>query len=122
LQEKFKLERSYKLLSAKGINDLKQPDPEGGFFWTFPDGVWITHLSAVGFNKDKTIAFVAMDAQCGGACGHGTSCTLQKRNGKWQKYEPYVPPVVVKGKKDQNGEVHFTVRSVPGASYCAWYY
>jgi hypothetical protein len=88
LQRKFELKRDYQLLSSKEVEKLRQPDPKGGFFWYFPPGVEIIHFSAVGFNADRTIAFVEMDVVCGGVCGHGSPFLLQKRNSKWSEYSP----------------------------------
>jgi hypothetical protein len=125
LQEKFNIPQNYKLLSDKEIKDMMQPDPQGGFFWYFPENIQITHLSAVGFNKDKTIAFVAMDIRCGGQCGGGTSYTLQKVAGKWQEYEkPWITRVVKKEKKDvKDGEWQsYNVILKGFSSTCAWSY
>jgi hypothetical protein len=108
LQPKFDLGRNYRLLSQKEIDTLRQPDPAGGFFWRFPDGVSIIHLSAVGFSGDKTIAFVGMDSACGGQCGDGGPFVFQNRNGKWLKYDP--PPV-----KNSDGTFQFE-------SICGWSY
>lgn len=88
LQRKFTLNRNYELLSNEEIERLRRPDPKDGFFWYFPRGVEIVHLSAVGFTADKTIAFVEMGVICGGLCGHGSPFLLQKRNGRWREYSP----------------------------------
>jgi hypothetical protein len=88
LQPKFKLTRNYKLLSEEEIKALIKPDPKGGFFYSFHGDVSIIHLSAIGFNADKTTAFVEMSSVCGGLCGGGGPFTFQKINGKWRKYEP----------------------------------
>jgi len=88
LLPKFGLKRNYQLLSSEDIKRLQRSDPKGGFFWYFPPGVKLIHFSAVGFNADRTIAFVEMDVQCGGLCGHGSPFLLQKRKGKWGEYSP----------------------------------
>ncbi len=112
--------RDYKLLSAGEIEALKKPDPRGDFFWRFPDGIWLTRFSAVGFNKNKTIAFVAMDGSCGSLCGHGTSYTLQKVDGKWREYERPGKTKVVKSWKDANGDYHYRIVGRVFGSSCAW--
>jgi hypothetical protein len=88
LERKLKLGRTYKLLSIAEIEKLQIPDPQGGFFWRFPEAVTIRSLSAVGFNADKTVAVVEMDFECGGQCGHGGPFILQKQKGKWIRYSP----------------------------------
>jgi hypothetical protein len=121
LQSTFSFGRDYRLLSAKEISDLRQPDPMGGFFWHFPDGTSITHLSAIGFDAAKTVAFVEIDSQCGGACGSGRPHVLQKRDGKWQRYESNEKPKIIKRQKDKNGGYVVAYRSM-GTSYCSWSY
>jgi hypothetical protein len=120
LQDKF-LDRDYRLISEKEIAALRRPDPEGGFFWTFPNGMSITHLSAVGFNATKAVAFVAIDFQCGGVCGAGRSYILEKRANKWQEYESKLAPRVIKRKKNKDGTEILTMRG-PTLSSCTWNY
>lgn len=108
LQRKFELKRDYQLLSIKEVEKLRRPDPKGGFFWYFPSGVEIVHFSAVGFNADRTIAFVEMDTMCGGLCGHGSPFLLQKRDGRWREYSP---PWI----ENPDGTFH-------GTSICSWNY
>jgi len=122
LQKKFDRGRNYKLLSQKEISDLKQPDPKGGFFWYFPDETEITHLSAVGFNANKTVAFVEMDVQCGGLCGRGTSYALEKRDGKWQEWKDHRTAKVTKRKKNPDGSWTVALSGGPYIGYCGWNY
>jgi hypothetical protein len=89
--QQLDLSKKYKLISTTEIEQMKSSDPKAGLFWRFPKGIEIARLSTVGFNADKTLAFLEMDTICGGACGQGHPYILQKRNGKWQEYDP--PPV-----------------------------
>lgn len=108
LQRKLNLKSTYKLLSAREIEDLRKPDPQGGFNWHFRRGAGVYHFSAVGFSADETIAFVEMDFGCGGMCGHGNPYILRKKNGKWKQYDP---PVVTNPDDTYN---------FPAS--CSWYY
>jgi len=119
LQHKFNSKQNYRLVSSEEIERLQQPDPQGGFFWRFPEGVMIRHFSAVGFNRDKTLAFVETDLVCGGQCGRGQPYVLQRRDGKWQEYEGKAPKVV-KRKKTSDGVYEVTMKSFVG--YCGWAY
>jgi hypothetical protein len=121
LNQSLNLGREYKLLSAKEIKAMEQPDPEGGFFWRFPEGTAIVHLSAVGFNASRTIAFVNVDSQCGGLCGHGQPYVLEKRDGQWQKYDESRNWKFGKLKKNKDGTFSGTMRG-PVATTCGWNY
>jgi len=110
LERRLRLARTYKLISAEEIDALKIPDRNGGFFWHFPENIRIRSLSAVGFNNDKTLAFVEMDFECGGLCGHGRSFILQKQKGKWIEYSP--PPI-------ENPDGSWTFQ---GTGSCGWGY
>jgi hypothetical protein len=115
LERKLKLGRTYKLLSTKEIEALRLPDPQGGFFWRFPEAVRIRSISAVGFNANKTVAVVEMDFECGGQCGHGAPFILQKHKGEWRRYSPPPPPLV------KNPDGTYTVE-MSGGSACQWSY
>jgi hypothetical protein len=55
------------------------------FYSRYPDSDGYTELSAVGFNADKTKAFVYIAHHCGSLCGAGSYTFLEKRDGKWVK-------------------------------------
>ena len=103
----FEMKRPYKLLSEEKADELLQPDKRTGK-WPLTSGSGIHHFSAVGFSADKNIAFVEMDVTCGGLCGHGGPYILQKKDGRWSKYDP--PPV-------RNADGTYTFGSV-----CSWNY
>jgi hypothetical protein len=121
LQRNFKLKSAYKLLSSSEIKDLQKPDPKG-FNWTLSHGTGIRHFSAVGFNSEKTIAFVEMDFVCGGLCGHGQPYVLQKRNGRWQEYRQDMALHKTDCKENKDGTSTCTVDGPLFTTYCYWNY
>lgn len=105
------LERSYTLVSQDEASDLLQspPGPSARHFSAFGG---VHHFSAVGFNPDKTVAFVEMDVVCGGLCGHGGPFILQKQKGKWLQYLPHQS-----GIQNPDG-----TRTQSGPTICSWFY
>jgi len=85
LQPQFEGARQYVLVPSKHINGFFEPDGGGwkAFYGEYPDSGGFIELSAVGFNKDKTVAVVYMGHSCGGLCGGGTFYVLAKHDGKW---------------------------------------
>ncbi|HET9365222.1 MAG TPA: hypothetical protein VFP71_09475 [Candidatus Angelobacter sp.] len=45
-------------------------------------------VSAVGFNREKTIAMVATESDCGPLCGSGGISFLRKTDGMWKEFHP----------------------------------
>ena len=78
LQPKFKLEKPYQLVSSEAIHraDFQKQYPSSGGFIT---------LSAVGFNKPKTLAIVYSESSCGGLCGSFRFHLLERVQGKWKE-------------------------------------
>ena len=77
LQPTFRMKRRYELLTKEEIYArFKHPG----------DGSWV-ELSAVGFNRKRTIAVLWVSYGCPGLCGFGTFRVLHKKNGKWQPLE-----------------------------------
>ena len=77
LQPKFRMKRRYELLTKEEIHArFKHPG----------DGSWV-ELSAVGFNRKRTVAVVSVGHGCPGLCGSGTFHVFHKKNGKWQRLE-----------------------------------
>jgi hypothetical protein len=94
LQRKFDLRVPYELETRASINGLieiiRDPkrDPLGGwekFFAKYPDAIGIFHMSAVGFNKERTLALVYVGHICLGLCGGGEYHLLEQLNGKWSE-------------------------------------
>jgi hypothetical protein len=87
LQEKFKLEIPYRLITSEMVISIIKPFTEKEdwkkFYKQYPDSGGFIDLSAVGFNADKTVAVVSIGYWCGSLCGEGKYYVLQKREGKW---------------------------------------
>lgn len=77
LQPKFRMNRHYELLTRKEIHERFKRPGEGG---------WV-ELSAVGFNRTRTVAILWVYHGCPGLCGSGTFQVFQRRDGKWQPLE-----------------------------------
>lgn len=85
LQKSFKLDIPYELVSRSELDKIFAPNSEGWkpFNTKYPNSGGFIHMSAVGFNADKTLALVYMGHWCGGLCGGGTHHLLEKRDGNW---------------------------------------
>lgn len=78
LQSKFDFSFQYNLVNEKRIKDN-----EGRAFKQ------VISFPRVGFNEDKTQAFVGINYYCG-LCGFGSYVLLEKQNGIWQIKEEFV--------------------------------
>jgi hypothetical protein len=86
LQRKFTIPYEYELVSRESITALLKGKGEEGwkdFYVKYPDSGGSIHLSAVGFNADKTLALVYVGYWCGDICGEGAYYYLKKTDGKW---------------------------------------
>lgn len=77
LQPRFRMERQYELLTKQEIYARFKRPGEGG---------WV-ELSAVGFNRQRTVAVLWVSEGCPGLCGGGTFHVLHKKEGKWKPLE-----------------------------------
>jgi len=77
LQPKFRTKGQYALLTKQEIYARFKHPGEGG---------WV-ELSAVGFNRERTIAVLWVSRGCPGLCGSGRFHVLHKKNGKWKPLE-----------------------------------
>ena len=77
LQPKFGMNRKYELLTKQEIYARFKRPGEGG---------WV-ELSAVGFNRTRTVAVLWVNRGCPGLCGSGTFHVLRKKDGKWRPLE-----------------------------------
>jgi hypothetical protein len=88
LQRRFQIEKAYELVSSDTVNLLfKERGVDGwqDFYKRYPDSGGFIILSAVGFNKAKTLAVVYTGSSCGGLCGSWRFHLLEKTNGKWKE-------------------------------------
>ncbi len=84
LQQNFRIDKPYDMITSDELKSSFEQEGWKTFYEKHPDtGGWI-ELSAIGFNKDKTIAVVYMGHSCGGLCGGGGFHVLQKKEGKWK--------------------------------------
>jgi len=77
LQPKFRMKQQYELLAKQEIYARFKHPGEGG---------WVV-LSAVGFNRQRTVAILWVSTGCPGLCGSGTFHVLHKIEGKWKPLE-----------------------------------
>ncbi len=59
------------------------------FLEKFPDARGMIRLSKVGFNKDRTEAFVYVEFICSVLCGGGNNVLLEKNSGQWKVKEQF---------------------------------
>jgi len=90
LQRKFSAQVPYELVPKAWIAEIfAKKGIEGwkDFYSKYPDSGGSISMSAVGFNKDKTLAIVYMGHSCGGLCGGGAYHILRKTDGKWSEVD-----------------------------------
>ena len=83
LQNRFKLDIPYQLISSEKALLLSKNEAWSEFYKKYPGSGGYFVLSAVGFNAEKTIAIISMGRLCGELCGEGRFFVLQKIDGKW---------------------------------------
>ena len=73
-----------------GADDVHRFFPEDGmglgwdgFYLKYPGSPGLVTFSAVGFNRDRTQAFLYAGNSCGWLCGSGGYALLEKRDGRW---------------------------------------
>jgi hypothetical protein len=84
LQRKFKIDKPYELVSTEAIGTLIKNYNWNSFYKQYPDSGGIIRLSAVGFNRQKTLAIVDTGSSCNNQCGRGSLHLLKKIDGKWK--------------------------------------
>jgi hypothetical protein len=87
LQRQFEMQKPYEVMSSDAIKLLfkEHGSDWDGFYERYPSSGGFLVLSAVGFNKDKTLAIVYVGSACGSLCGTWGFHLLEKVDGKWQK-------------------------------------
>ena len=73
----FVFSSELRAIFSEGVNGWKT------FYEKYPNSGGYNIVSAVGFNRDKTVAVVYIAHSCGGLCGGGRFEVLQKKDGKW---------------------------------------
>lgn len=85
LQRRFEIEKPYELVSSDTIRALFGEGGWNGFYKRHPDSGGYIIMSAVGFNKEKTLAIVYTGSSCGGLCGRWSFHLLEKIDGNWKQ-------------------------------------
>jgi len=87
LQRQFALQKPYQLVSSAAIKlSFKEQGADwDGFYKSHPGSGGFLVLSAVGFNKDKTLAIVYVGSACGNLGGRWGFHLLEKVGGMWQR-------------------------------------
>jgi hypothetical protein len=86
LQRNFKTDKPYVLLPAEAFTPKGQ-SKWGPILAKYPNSGGYFLLSAVGFNREKTVAIVWQEHRCGGLCGFGEFHVMQKVQNEWQPLE-----------------------------------
>jgi len=87
LQARLSFEKPYQFLEADKFSALLSQGGWARYNREYPESGGLIELSAVGFNRDKTVAVVYMGHSCGMLCGGGTFHVLEKKDGKWKPLE-----------------------------------
>lgn len=87
LEKLFKVNSEYQLISHAQIEALER---DGSDFWEtfyhrYPKASGIFYLSRVGFNAERTKAFVVYHTQSQLFAGGGAAVIMKKENGRWIK-------------------------------------
>lgn len=89
LQELFKVNAKYTLISPKKVGDYFRKD--GGwwpaYYKDYPGSQGLMIVSRVGFNSEMTQALVYVSNQVGGLAGEGSFVLLVKDQGGWKRQE-----------------------------------
>jgi len=84
LQRSLEIDKPYELVSAEAIGTLIKNHNWDEFYKRYPDSGGVIRMTAVGFNRQRTLAIVFTGSQCDDLCGQGSFDLLQKLNGKWK--------------------------------------
>jgi len=84
LQRSFESEKPYEIVNSATIQALMAEGGWKGFYKRFPDSGGYHIFSAVGFNKDKTLAVVYSGSSCEGLCGRWSFHLLERVDRKWR--------------------------------------
>lgn len=84
LQRKFEIENPYELVDTETIGTLINDYNWNDFYKRYPDSGGVIRMSAVGFNRQKTLAIVYMGSTCGSQCGLRDFHLLKKIDGRWK--------------------------------------
>lgn len=89
LSSKFILSVKYVFTDEFEFNKDKDAAWIASFFEKYPDARGIIQLSKIGFNKDRTEAFVFAEFICSPLCSGGNNILLEKNSGVWKVKEKF---------------------------------
>ncbi|MGA7925642.1 MAG: hypothetical protein WCA20_06565 [Candidatus Sulfotelmatobacter sp.] len=84
LQRRFEIDKPYELVSTEVVGTLIKNYNWDDFYKRYPDSGGIVRMTAVGFNRQRTLAIVFTGSQCNNLCGRGSFVLLKKLDGKWK--------------------------------------
>lgn len=87
LQPKLSIETPYEFMTTAEFKTTMDHGGWEGFYSQHPKSGGLIELSAVGFNRDKTVAVVYMAHWCGSLCAGGSFHVLEKKDGKWTRMD-----------------------------------
>ena len=87
LQPKLRVDRLYQLVRKDRFKMIFDQGSWEAYYAEYPESQGFIQFSAVGFNKDQTVAVVYIGYGCGGLCGAGQFYVLEKVNGKWKPFK-----------------------------------
>lgn len=83
LQRRYKIDRPYELVTTETIGNFIRDFNWDEFYKRYPGSGGIIMMSAVGFNRQRTLAIVYTWSTCNNLCGRGSFNLLKKAHGKW---------------------------------------
>ena len=84
LQRRFDINRPYEIVSSDTIALVLKSDWDA-YYDRYPKSGGYIFMSAVGFNKNKTLAIVYTGSICGGLCGRALFHLLEKVRDHWKE-------------------------------------
>ena len=84
LQRRFEIEKPYEIVTRDRIALVLKSERDLNIE-RYPSSGGYIFMSAVGFNKNKTLAIVFAGSRCGGLCGSARFHFLQKVGEKWKE-------------------------------------
>ncbi len=84
LQRRFEIDKPYELVSTETIGTLVKNHNWDDFYKRYPDSGGVIKMTAVGFNRQRTLAIVFTGSQCNNLCGQGSFALLKKTDGQWK--------------------------------------
>jgi hypothetical protein len=84
LQRRFEIDKPYELVSPETIGTLIKNHNWDNFYKRYPDSGGIIWVTAVGFNRQKTLAIVFTGSYCNDLCGRGSFALLKRIDGRWK--------------------------------------